>query len=286
MKRLIVTGATGYLGKHFFQGLQGMFEVYGLVRRPTENNNHFLIDIDTSDPLFIDRVITDIQPDIILHNAAFVDLTDSQAVFDELFTSNIELTRNYLRAAAKLKKTHFLNFDTYSSYCYDGTTTHQNMYSASKNVCREYLNFFSKLSNIKATNLVIYDVFGEDDDRQTKVYNKVINAIKGEEIIDLTKGDQEINFVHVSDVISAVKKAIMDPRDENTVFGVSGPETLPLKRHFTRILNDERMGGLLNFGGYVDSRQRPKKIMREFKTPEGYEARVRFSDWIAEICNV
>jgi dTDP-4-dehydrorhamnose reductase len=71
MKKLLITGASGFLGWHLCDIAQHDWRVYGTYRsRPITNPNVTPIQADLKDFQALKRLFADIQPDAIIHTAA------------------------------------------------------------------------------------------------------------------------------------------------------------------------------------------------------------------------
>ncbi|WP_347318358.1 NAD-dependent epimerase/dehydratase family protein [Rossellomorea sp. RS05] len=71
MKRVLVTGASGFTGRHACALFAGMgHTVYGLVRKSTMMKDVTLVPCDIMDEQQVKRVVKEVNPDITLHLAA------------------------------------------------------------------------------------------------------------------------------------------------------------------------------------------------------------------------
>lgn len=95
--KIIVTGATGFLGRHLMPVLverYGENNVVGLSRR----------DYDLIDPIAVRRMFTEQRPDILVHLAAYVGgIGANRAYPADFFYRNIILTSNVFQAASEFK---------------------------------------------------------------------------------------------------------------------------------------------------------------------------------------
>ncbi|HEY9648919.1 MAG TPA: NAD(P)-dependent oxidoreductase [Chroococcidiopsis sp.] len=71
MKRLLVTGASGFLGWHLCQRAQGDWQVYGIGRsRPVQAAGVTAIACDLTDGDAVRAVFAEVRPDAVIHAAA------------------------------------------------------------------------------------------------------------------------------------------------------------------------------------------------------------------------
>ena len=104
LPRLIITGSSGFVGRHLLQALMGRYEIYGLARRsqtrcgaPEHANIHWhQVDIVNTDRLrTIFQDIANVGPiDTVIHLAAHYDFEAEHE--DEYYRTNVDGLRNVL----------------------------------------------------------------------------------------------------------------------------------------------------------------------------------------------
>ena len=98
MKRALITGISGFVGKHLREALlHDGWDVFGFDIRP-EGENVFAGDL--SDRAALTRAVADCQPDAVFHLAGIIKSSDSQA----FYTSNLFGTLNLLDAVMQVEK--------------------------------------------------------------------------------------------------------------------------------------------------------------------------------------
>jgi nucleoside-diphosphate-sugar epimerase len=280
-KKILITGGSGYLGTKLLVDFHHKYEVLGITRRKCEARSYDLIYKKNWDRTALRQIICHYKPDVIIHNAAYAKLGDKEEDFKSCYESNILFTQHLLEACKEVENVHFINMSSYSAFNVDGSATNDSYYGISKTIATELCKFFSRNKNIRVTNLVLYDVFGDADPRKTKVYNLIIDKVSKQKKVDLTAGLQEINFIHVSDVLRAIELVLIAAsRDAFEEFSVKGPVTTTLRKHLYRLVEDEKLSKLINFGGYVDHRRKSDLIYTDIKQVPHFKPKINFSDWI------
>ena len=96
-RRVLITGAAGFIGRHLSASLSRKYEVAALDRRPAPTPlrgvEHYVCDLLDSDSL--SRCVKDAQPEAVLHLAARTDL-DGKRIGD--YAANIEGVENLVAA--------------------------------------------------------------------------------------------------------------------------------------------------------------------------------------------
>jgi GDP-4-dehydro-6-deoxy-D-mannose reductase len=109
MKRVLITGITGFVGSHLAEFLlEKKLEVHGIERwrSKTDNVEHIknrlkLVDADMRDAHSIEKVISDVEPDYIFHLAAQSFVPTSWNAPADTMTTNIIGTINLFEAVRK-----------------------------------------------------------------------------------------------------------------------------------------------------------------------------------------
>lgn len=99
MKKVLFTGATGLLGKYFFNSPQKGFELFGTFNTnlSIKKNNFFPLDISKKNDVF--DLITKVNPDFIIHAAALGNVDYCETHRDEAESVNVQGARNVAEAA-------------------------------------------------------------------------------------------------------------------------------------------------------------------------------------------
>jgi nucleoside-diphosphate-sugar epimerase len=113
---LILTGASGLVGRNFLLAAQGLFRIYAIARRSQRQTgiaahpNVTWIQVDIADAEAVRRVSAQIKKqggaDYVIHLAAYYDFDNEE--HPEFHKTNVEGTRHLLEAAKRLAVKHFL----------------------------------------------------------------------------------------------------------------------------------------------------------------------------------
>ena len=176
MKKIILTGSTGFIGSELLKELSKNYKIYITLRAKTKKitNNKNVVKIFFNNYEVLSKKLKKLKVNAVIHCAThyvkhhkFEDLkklSDSNILFGNVLLENLE----YMG----VKK--FINFSTVWEN-YDGKKDNNfNLYSVYKSNFTRIMNFYKKkLNNISFLNLTISDTFGGNDKR-----NKIINILK------------------------------------------------------------------------------------------------------------
>lgn len=203
--RILVTGATGFVGRN-------------LIPRLLHNNEVFEISIEpeASKKLFNDKITTfhfnnnqkDLinfielnKPEIIIHLASYLTSEDEFENAEKLLNSNIKFLINILDTCKFYQPKLFINTGSFAEYLYnDGKLEPAYLYAATKTASRGFLQYYSGAYNFKYVTMVPYSIYGSNDS-QKKLIDYLIDSAQNP--IDFTAGEQILDFIHVEDVVNA-----------------------------------------------------------------------------------
>ena len=111
MKKILITGAAGFLGQLSIEYFQKKYKLYLIDKILLKKKN--FIKIDITDNSQVDKVIKKIKPDIILHYASEIFDTYSKS---QINNNNIDGTLNLVKAARKYKTKKFIFTSTFSIF--------------------------------------------------------------------------------------------------------------------------------------------------------------------------
>jgi dTDP-4-dehydrorhamnose reductase len=104
MKKILITGASGFLGYHLLKEAYGKYEVYGLTHQNSCSFDCKLsIPCDITNYIELGNLIDDIEPDLIIHAAALADLGFCEANREKSYSVNVEATANLAGIASDLR---------------------------------------------------------------------------------------------------------------------------------------------------------------------------------------
>ena len=104
MKKLLVTGASGFLGWHLSNFASENYDVYGTYYQNSVESDQFkLIKVDITDFKPLQQLFNQIKPDGIIHTAALSKPNFCQTHPSESYTVNVEASVNIARLSAELE---------------------------------------------------------------------------------------------------------------------------------------------------------------------------------------
>ena len=209
MKKILITGSNGFIGRNILNELLPKYKIYVTVRKKffrerkkTYKNLSFIIFKNYSD---LNLKLKKIKVDYVIHCATKYLKTHKSDDIYELINANITFGNIILENLNKMNVKKFINFSTVWQD-FDGKENLPfNLYSATKSAFENIIRYYeNKLKKISFYNLYIGDTYGSYDNR-----NKIINVIKtninNNKLINIISKNLFLNLLNVLDITVAIK---------------------------------------------------------------------------------
>lgn len=199
--KILVTGATGFVGQHLIPKLN-VYDYRLVVRNKSfdfADEVQIVYDVDT-----LEKFKKDIQkynPDIVIHLASFLTSADDHSNIKNIVESNILFTSILLESLKSTDVKMFINTGSFAEYYDDPNKPNPAyFYSASKLAVRPIIQYFKNLIGFKSINIIPYTIYGGKS-KSKKVIDFIVDSTESQTPIDMTNGEQILDFIHVNDVI-------------------------------------------------------------------------------------
>jgi UDP-glucose 4-epimerase len=199
VKKVLVTGSEGYIGKHLVQMLGNKYEIYKLDLK------------DPTNPLDIRTINCDLEFDTIVHLAALANVSRSTRYPDDYFDTNVNGTRHLLK---NLKYKNFIFASTGSAV---GMAS---PYSISKKMAELIVEDYCKNQNKNFTTFRFYNVTGIAGFQPTNPDGLLASLMRAEKEgvfyvyggnYNTRDGSAIRDYTHVNEICTALLKAIESP---------------------------------------------------------------------------
>lgn len=211
--RILITGATGFIGRHLYESLKEKYELFILTRKPSDstkiNAKHEVVFTGNID--FLTNYLKNNAIDGIIHLATKYVSEHKNEDIKDIINSNIYLGTAILDAACQAGVKWFINTGTiwqnYNVPDYSDEYCPVNLYAASKQAFMTIAKYFTEISPIKFTTIKLCDTYGPNDTRR-KIMDLFAHIATTGQSLDMSKGEQLIDIVHVNKVVEAFEKLI------------------------------------------------------------------------------
>jgi nucleoside-diphosphate-sugar epimerase len=258
MRKVLLTGITGFLGSHIAEILnQNNIEVIGL-KRSTSNLSRCTSFADAIKWIDLDngsdwkaQVIAQ-SPTEIIH-CAWIGVEANDRNQWSLQAKNIALLIDLLEVTQGLDLKKFIFLGSQAEY---GNISHKvseddvvqpmSAYASVKLSCLQILKTYSELNHINWLWLRVFSVFGERESDNWLIPS-VINTMKTGTEMDFTGGAQQYAYLYAGD-FAKILLLIVKSEITSGIYNVSGNHTLTLKSLLSQIRDTINPSFQLNFG--------------------------------------
>ena len=206
--KILVTGGTGFIGSNVANRLKKIgHEVYILIKENSvsiEKYNTIVYNENLNDLI---EAFKKIKFDIVIHCAAlFISEHKSEDV-DNLIKSNILLTTHILEAMKVTGVKKIINTSTSWQHYNDEEYNPVCLYAATKQAAEDIIKFYCEAENFDCITLTIFDSYGPNDKRK-KLINLLFDISKTNAQLDLSPGEQYLDYIYIDDIIDAYIQSI------------------------------------------------------------------------------
>jgi nucleoside-diphosphate-sugar epimerase len=200
--KLLVTGATGFIGRHLINTLQNKHEIHVLGRSSSNISNFehvFYFDDNISN---LHTYLNENKIEGIVHLASLFLSAHKDSDIKNLIESNIYLGTALLEASQNTDVKWFLNTGTFWQHYISDSKDYNpvNLYAATKQAFIDMAKYYTEISDIKFVTLKICDTFGANDIRP-KIFSLWDKIAQTGETLAMSPGEQYIDLLHIDDVI-------------------------------------------------------------------------------------
>jgi nucleoside-diphosphate-sugar epimerase len=241
MKTVLVTGINGFLGSHLAKRLSNHVRVVGIEYNIEDlfRLNEFDFKVIDSNPQSITNLFKEESIDIIVHTATFYGRNKED--IKQIVDTNLIMPFHLLDLAIKERVKTFINTDTVLD-------KFVSTYALTKNQFKDWLYF--RRNEIKTINMQLEHFYGYGCNNSNFVTAMIERLKNNEPNINLTKGEQQRDFVYYEDVINAFETVINKNDDikTNSNFEVGSGEHISIKELMMLLKEQTDSKSVLNFG--------------------------------------
>tara|TARA_B100001059_G_C17770167_1_gene547928 strand:+ start:474 stop:1328 length:855 start_codon:yes stop_codon:yes gene_type:complete len=207
MKKILLTGATGFIGSEILKNLSQKYKIFIIIRKKKIekkllNKNTKILSYKKFREL--NKKLLKLRVDYVIHCATHYVKNHSFEDLEKLNKSNILFGNVILENLKKMKVKKFINFSTVWENYNNEKENFFNLYSVYKKIFGNLIDFYKKRENkTQFYTLMISDTFGEFDKRK-KIINTLRNNYKKNKITSIVSRNLFLNLLNVKDITKAV----------------------------------------------------------------------------------
>ncbi|MDD7967785.1 NAD-dependent epimerase/dehydratase family protein [Actinomycetospora lemnae] len=270
-RRVLVTGARGFIGRHLTdQLLEAGAEVHTLVRpdsRPplragwTEHLRASRQACNLTDPDDVRHRMAATAPEVVFHLASRVEGTRDADLVGPMLEDNVRSAVNVMAAACALDRPRVVLSGSVEEPREPGEAP-SSPYAAAKAAATGYARLFHLQWDLPVTVLRLAMVYGPAQPDSRKLVPHVITSMLAGQVPRLGSGRRIIDWVYIDDVCEALMTAATHPgapglvADIGSGTGISIADTVPL---LAELIGYD---GPLGFGA-IDDRRHDRALIAD-----------------------
>jgi nucleoside-diphosphate-sugar epimerase len=264
-KRVLLTGASGFIGRHTLAPLaERGYEVHAVARRPSQVGEAIWHVADLLDHGAVEQLLEEIRPTHLLHLAWYAEhgkFWDAHENVDWVAAS-LRLLRafNAYGGRRAVVAGSCAEYD-WSGDCCDRQTPLDpaTLYGISKNALRQVFETYSRSAGLSHAWGRIFFTYGPGEP-PTRVVATVARALLSGKSVACTAGTQVRDFLYVADVADAFA-ALTDSAATGS-FDVGSGHPLALRDLLLRLQDRAEAADLIEFGA-LPPRDEPARIVAD-----------------------
>ena len=291
--RILVTGATGFVGGHLVEKLlTERHEVHVLVRQHTDlskfgdNLNRIVSHRHSASTADMIELVKNSQPDLVMHLASlFLGEHQSDDV-DDLIQSNVLLSTQLAEAMAANDVKLLVNVGTSWQHYENDDYNPVNLYAATKQAFRSILSYYIETDKLKVINLELFDTYGPNDQRG-KLFALLDRLRKTGDSLAMSPGDQQIDPIYIDDAseafVVALNRLCTGQVDSEETYSVKSDNPVQLRELAT--IYEEVTGSSLNieWGGRPYRAREVMQLWSRGETLPGWTPKVSLREGIRRV---
>ncbi len=203
----LVTGASGFIGRHLVRSLTGRGFVVHAVSRSAETVYDVEVEArqaDLADAASVDRLVEEARPERIFHLASWVSGRRELEHVRPALASNLLSTVNLLVAATAAGCKRVVLAGSMEEPDLAAGEPASSPYSAAKGAAALYAAFFRALYSTPVVSARIFMVYGPGQADESKVVPYAIRSALSGVAPKLSSGLRPVDWIHVDDVVSGL----------------------------------------------------------------------------------
>lgn len=279
IKKILIAGATGFIGSHLVEELlQNKYKI-SVLKRSFDNTER--IDKYASKIDFFDIDLGEMEKafekvDLVINLVTdFGRAKDSKT--SEIVETNVVFALRMLELAEKNKVKYYFTMDS-------ALSEDVNLYAYTKKVLKSILGKYF-VGAVKVFNIRLEYIYGENDDL-SKFLPMVIDKLEKNEELDMSSGNQDLDFLYVKDCVGGIGYIIKNVEKYHEDFNelqIGTGKTILLKDLVMLFKHEIGSNSKINFGAVPYRENEQMHSVADISSLGGWKPSYDYKDAIRNI---
>jgi UDP-glucose 4-epimerase len=238
-KRILITGATGFLGQHLLRRLSASgAEIHAVSRtpRPATNGVRRWWECDCVDPEAVVRLLGAVHPDVTFHFAGAVTATPDLRVILSTYHSLLTSTVNLLTAVAHSeRKGRVILLRSLDEPEGDGISVPSSPYAAAKQALTSYGRLFHVRYGVPVVFVRPFMTFGPGQNPRRVIPYTILSLLSGVPP-KLGSANRRVDWIYVDDVVDGLFRAAHVPDLEGSTLELGSGSLVSVREIVERLV--------------------------------------------------
>ena len=229
MKKILITGSSGFIGKNLVDNLLSEYEIVGLSKKGEKSKiNRITKDITEITSKDFKNIFC------VIHLAAITDPKICEDFPDQCITTNVLGTQKILEASRKnnckvvyASTSHVYGIPKKIPISETASTSPTSIYAGSKLAGEILCESYQKQFNMDISIVRIFSVYGPKSNNHC-VLPSIVKQMKNSNVIKLGNINSKRDFIFISDIIDAFKIILKNINGFN-VYNVGAEKSYSIK---------------------------------------------------------
>ena len=283
-QRVLITGASGFIGSHLCQRLldEGA-EVHAIYRTqtPPQDSGARWWQADLSDEASVRALFRDVRPEVIFHLASHVKGAPNLEHLLPTFRSNLQSTVNLLTLAAeKGCRRMVITGSLAEPEVENGELFPSAPYAAAKWASSGYARMFHALYKLPVVIARVFMVYGPAQQDLTKLIPYVTLSLLRGEKPKISSGGRPVDWIYVSDVIDGFMALGQAQGIDGGTFDLGSGKLVSIRDLVEQLAVIVDPRAKVEFGALADRPLEPTRLAKVAETfaSIGWKPRVELQD--------